>query len=175
MAQTAWIALALYSFFGFHHLGGPVVQVLDQKINLGNEVGVSIGGLKLSIPKNSLDWGFPLFSLYATGFFYYIAFQKNRSPRATRQYLRNFNGQQLPVELLRNKGMIEVGNFRSHIATFFPKQDPYSPTIKIMDKSGNLSGAIKDERTASSNDRITIVWPDEGLSKETEVLCYIEN
>jgi hypothetical protein len=106
MAQTAWMALALYAFFGFHQIGELV----------NNEVVVKtrIGGVDLEIPKIYLNWGFFLFSFYATAFFYYIAFQKNRSPFATRRYLLKFHEQLFPVELMTTKVSIQIGTFRAY-------------------------------------------------------------
>jgi len=173
MAQIGWMGLALYTFFGFHQLGGPEIQMLDKKNNLGNEVEVSVGGVKLSIPKKYLDCGFPLFSFYATGIFYYIAFQKNRSPSKTRKDLLNFNDKKLPVELMRDKGRVEMGTFRSYIATFFPKLDPYSFNIRTV-KGGN-TGMVGDQQIVNFSEKFMIDWPKERLSRETKFLCCIGN
>jgi len=69
MAQTAWKASAIYTFFGFSYFGGPVVRVLDQTWNFAEGVEVNIREIKLSIPKQTLDLGFPIFSVYGSGTF----------------------------------------------------------------------------------------------------------
>ena len=63
MAQTAWMALAIYTVFGFQQLGGPVVQVLDKRINLQKEVKLNILIDKISVPKSFVDFGFSFFSI----------------------------------------------------------------------------------------------------------------
>ncbi|NKB82010.1 MAG: hypothetical protein GKS05_09005 [Nitrospirales bacterium] len=155
MAQTAWIALFLYTFFGFHQLGNPIELL--------------VGGIKLEIPKLLVDCVVPIFSIYATGVFYYSGFWKNESPRKKRKYLREFKDQKLPVELMRNRGIIDAVEFRAYVAELFPEHDPYAFTI--TDQRGNLRG---DHDKIQTIYMYSLEWHQE-FSTKTNFLCFIDN